>query len=97
MSEGVANIFYFTGFTIMAILCFTSVVFPYPQEYTTKILGSWEWKDMPTPRLIKCAKIVLVSALGNALIHFICRCCYRTFSDRYYTMPFESRVTLSEK
>merc|ERR1711974_4604 len=88
---------YFTAVIAITTLSLVSVFYPYPPWLLERIQGTWEWSDMPTPRLLHCLKIIFITFLVHCLIHFICRCCFRTFFERYYTLPFPERITLSEK
>lgn len=97
MKDSSVNVLYFTGLSIVGVLTLISMFYPYPPWLLERIKGTWEWSDMPTPRLIHCLKITGITFLGHVLIHFICRCCFKTFFERYYTLPFPERITLSEK
>ena len=97
MKASHVNALYFVQLAVMTVLCVWAILYPIPPWLLENVTGSWEWSDMPTPRLIRCITVVLMSFAGHCAVHFVCRCVFRLFFDRYYTLPYPSRVTLSEK
>ena len=97
MKDSGVNTLYFTTLTIVGVVALVSMFYPYPPELLERIKGTWEWSDMPTPRLLHCLKIIFISFICHCVVHFLCRCCFKLFFERYYTLPWPERITLSEK